>query len=99
MKKPYRKNILFVGDAAGRGIFVGPRIEGLNVGIDDAVRAANSIARSMERNNFAEEYMGEFYAKSVEDSPYTRDMKEIGKDYLKVVLAEAKAVRMDIVKV
>ena len=39
MKKPYHKNILFVGDAAGRGIFIGPRIEGLNVGIDDAIRA------------------------------------------------------------
>ena len=39
MKKPYYKNILFVGDAAGRGIFIGPRIEGLNVGIDDAIRA------------------------------------------------------------
>src|SRR6185503_17036377 len=28
MKKPYHRNILFVGDAAGRGIFIGPRIEG-----------------------------------------------------------------------
>ena len=98
MKKPYRKNILFVGDAAGRGIFVGPRIEGLNVGIDDAVRAANSISRSLDRNNFAEEYMGEFYTKSIEDSPYTRDMKEIDKDYLKLFLDAAKAVPMDIVK-
>jgi electron transfer flavoprotein-quinone oxidoreductase len=98
MKKPYRKNILFVGDAAGRGIFVGPRIEGLNVGIDDAVRAANSISRSLDRNNFAEEYMGEFYSKSIEDSPYTRDMKEIDKDYLKLFLDAAKAVPMDIVK-
>ncbi|HXX06385.1 MAG TPA: NAD(P)/FAD-dependent oxidoreductase, partial [Candidatus Bathyarchaeia archaeon] len=42
MEKPYFKNILFVGDSAGRGIFVGPRIEGLNVGIDDAARAANA---------------------------------------------------------
>lgn len=98
MKKPYRKNILFVGDAAGRGIFVGPRIEGLNVGIDDAVRAANSISRSLDRNNFAEEYLGEFYTKSIEDSPYTRDMKEIDKDYLKLFLDAAKAVPMDIVK-
>ena len=40
MKSPYYKNILFVGDAAGRGVFIGPRIEGLNVGIDDAVRAS-----------------------------------------------------------
>jgi electron transfer flavoprotein-quinone oxidoreductase len=98
MKKPYRKNILFVGDAAGRGIFVGPRIEGLNVGIDDAVRAANSISRSLDRNNLAEEYLGEFYTKSIEDSPYTRDMKEIDKDYLKLFLDAAKAVPMDIVK-
>ena len=29
MKKPFFKNILFVGDAAGRGVFVGPRIEGI----------------------------------------------------------------------
>lgn len=43
MKKPYIKNILFIGDAAGRGLFIGPRIEGLNVGIDDAARASNAI--------------------------------------------------------
>jgi electron transfer flavoprotein-quinone oxidoreductase len=52
MKKPYYKNILFIGDAAGRGIFFGPRIEGLNVGMDDAVRASFAIARSLDKNNF-----------------------------------------------
>jgi electron transfer flavoprotein-quinone oxidoreductase len=98
MKKPYHKNILFVGDAAGRGIFVGPKIEGLNVGIDDAVRAANTISRSIDRNNFAEEYMGEFYTQSIEDSPYTRDMKEIDKDYLKIFLDAARDVPKDIIK-
>ena len=38
-EKTSYKNVLFVGDSAGRGIFIGPRIEGINVGIDDAVRA------------------------------------------------------------
>ena len=98
MKKPYYKNILFVGDAAGRGIFVGPRIEGLNVGIDDAVRAANSVARAIDRNNFDEHYLGEFYTQSVEESPYTRDMTEIDKDYLKIFLDASKAVPRDIIK-
>ncbi len=98
MKKPYRKNILFVGDAAGRGIFVGPKIEGLNVGIDDAVRAANCVSRSIERNNFAEEYLGEFYTKSIEDSPYTRDMMEIDKEYLKLFMDSAKEVPKDFIK-
>ena len=28
MKRPYYKNVLFIGDAAGRGIFIGPKIEG-----------------------------------------------------------------------
>ncbi len=97
MKKPYHKNILFIGDAAGRGIFIGPRIEGLNVGIDDAVRAANAVARSIDRNNFSHSYMGEFYSQLVEDSPYTRDMKEIDKDYLKIFLDAAKDVPKDIV--
>jgi electron transfer flavoprotein-quinone oxidoreductase len=97
MKKPYHKNILFIGDAAGRGIFIGPRIEGLNVGIDDAVRAANAVARSIDRNNFSDNYMGEFYSQLVEDSPYTRDMKEIDKDYLKIFLDAAKDVPKDIV--
>ena len=54
MKKPFFKNILFVGDAAGRGVFVGPRIEGLNVGIDDGVRAANAVARSLDKDDFSE---------------------------------------------
>jgi electron transfer flavoprotein-quinone oxidoreductase len=97
MKAPYYKNILFVGDAAGRGVFVGPRIEGLNVGIDDAVRAANAVARSLDRNNFDEQYLGNFYTKSVEESPYTRDMKEIDKDYLKIFLDCSKNIPRDIV--
>ena len=97
MKKPYYKNILFVGDAAGRGIFIGPRIEGLNVGIDDAVRAANAIARAVDRNNFSTQYMGESYSQSIEESPYTRDMKEIDKDYLKIFLDAARDVPKDII--
>jgi electron transfer flavoprotein-quinone oxidoreductase len=97
MKKPYHKNILFVGDAAGRGIFIGPRIEGLNVGIDDAIRAASAVVRSIDRNNFSNNYLGEFYTQSIEDSPYTRDMKEIDKDYLKIFLNAAKDVPKDIV--
>src|ERR671922_510433 len=97
MKKPYYKNILFVGDAAGRGIFVGPRIEGLNVGIDDAVRAANAVARAIDRNNFSTQYMGEYFSQSIEESPYTRDMKEIDKDYLKIFLDATRDVPKDII--
>ena len=97
MKKPYYKNILFVGDAAGRGVFIGPRIEGLNVGIDDAVRAANAVARAIDRNNFSTQYMGESYSQSIEESPYTRDMKEIDKDYLKIFLDAARDVPKDII--
>ena len=97
MKKPYYKNILFVGDAAGRGIFVGPRIEGINVGIDDAVRAADAAARSIDRNDFSAQYMGEHYSQQVEASPYTKDMREIDKDYLKIFLDATKDVPKDIV--
>ena len=97
MKKPFFKNVLFVGDAAGRGIFVGPRIEGLNVGIDDAVRAANAVERAIDRNNFGQQYMGEYYSQSIEESPYTRDMKEIDKDYLKIFLDAARDVPKDII--
>ncbi|WP_316506446.1 NAD(P)/FAD-dependent oxidoreductase [Nitrosopumilus sp.] len=97
MKKPYFKNILFVGDAAGRGIFVGPRIEGLNVGIDDGVRAANAVARALGQNDFSEDNLGEYYSKLTEDSPYTNDMKQIDKDYLKIFLDAAKDVPKDII--
>ena len=97
MKKPFFKNILFIGDAAGRGVFVGPRIEGLNVGIDDGVRAANSIARALDKNDFSEEYLGEYYSKLVEESPYTIDMKQIDKDYLKIFLDAAKDVPRDVI--
>ncbi|HKX82438.1 MAG TPA: NAD(P)/FAD-dependent oxidoreductase [Nitrososphaera sp.] len=97
MKKPYSGNVLFVGDAAGRGVFVGPRIEGLNVGIDDAARAASAVARAIDRNNFSNDYMGEHYSQLVEESQYTRDMKEIDKDYLKIFLDAAKDVPKDIV--
>lgn len=97
MKKPYYKNVLFIGDAAGRGVFIGPRIEGLNVGIDDAVRAANAVARAIDRNNFGPQYMGDYYSQSVEESPYTRDMKEIDKDYLKIFLDAARDVPKDVI--
>jgi len=96
MKRPYHNNVLFVGDAAGRGIFVGPRIEGLNVGIDDGVRAANAIARALEKNNFSQGYLGEYYTKSIEESPYTKDMKEIDKEYLKIFIDATKDVPKDI---
>ena len=86
MKKPYHKNILFIGDAAGRGLFFGPRIEGLNVGMDDAARASIAVARSLDKNNFDSNYLGEFYTRLVEESPYTVDMKEIDKQYLNVIL-------------
>ena len=96
MKKPFYKNVLFIGDAAGRGIFIGPRIEGLNVGIDDAVRAANTIARTLEKNNFSQDYLGEYYTKSIEQSPYSIDMKQIDKEYLKIFIDAAKDVPKDI---
>src|SRR5918995_42797 len=90
MKKPYHKNILFIGDAAGRGIFFGPRIEGLNVGIDDAARASIAIARSLDKNNFGTDYLGEFYTQSIEESPYTLDMKKIDKGYLNIILKNTR---------
>jgi len=95
MKKPFFKNILFVGDAAGRGIFVGPRIEGINVGIDDGVRAANAVARALDKNDFSDS-LGEYYSKSVEESPYTIDMTQIDKDYLKIFFDATKDVPKDI---
>jgi len=97
MKKPYFKNILFVGDAAGRGVFVGPRIEGLNVGIDDGVLAANAVARALDNDDFSESSLGEYYSKSVDESPYTTDMNRIDKDYLKIFLDAAKDVPKDII--
>jgi len=97
MEKPFFKNILFVGDAAGRGIFIGPRIEGLNVGIDDGVLAANAVARALDKNDFSENYLGEYYSSLVDESPYTADMKQIDKDYLKIFLDAAKEVPSDII--
>ncbi|MGI0041077.1 MAG: hypothetical protein ACRD94_03835, partial [Nitrosopumilaceae archaeon] len=97
MLKPYNKNILFIGDAAGRGVFVGPRIEGLNIGIDDAFRAAEAVARALDKNNFDSNYLGEYYATSADESPYTRDMKQIDKDYLKIFLDATKDIPSDII--
>ena len=97
MEKPFFKNILFVGDAAGRGVFVGPRIEGLNVGIDDGVNAAKAVARALDKDDFSEKYLGEYYTQLVEESPYTLDMKQIDKDYLKIFLDATKDVPKDII--
>ena len=91
MKKPYIKNILFVGDAAGRGLFIGPRIEGLNVGIDDAARASYAIKQALEKNNLdiRTNYLGELYSQSVQQSPYTMDMERIDKNYIKTIIDAA----------
>jgi len=91
MKKPFLKNILFIGDAAGRGLFIGPRIEGLNVGIDDAARASNAIKQALEKNNLGitSDYLGELYSQSVQQSPYTRDMERIDKYYIKTIIDAA----------
>ncbi len=97
MEKPYFKNVLFVGDTAGRGIFVGPRIEGINVGIDDAVRAANAVARALDKDNFTEKYLGEYYSRLIDDSPYTHDLKAIDKDYLEIFLDAVKEVPKEII--
>ena len=86
MRKPYFKNILFIGDAAGRGIFIGPRIEGLNVGIDDAVRASESISYAIDNNNFSHVIWANFIARSIEESPYTADMEKIDKNYIKTFI-------------
>lgn len=86
MKRPHFRNILFIGDAAGRGIFMGPKIEGLNVGIDDAVRASLAISRSIENNNFDSDYMGNYYESMVNDSPYTREMNKIDENYVNLFL-------------
>ena len=96
MKNPFIKNVLFTGDAAGRGIFIGPKIEGLNVGIDDGVRAANTIADALEKNNLSHDNLGKAYSNSLEESHYTKDMKEIDKDYLKIFLVAAKDIPKDI---
>ena len=95
MKKPYYKNILFIGDAAGRGIFIGPKIEGLNVGIDDAVRASIAISRSIEKNNFDSGYMGNYYESLINESPYTREMKRIDENYITLFLNVARNISMD----
>jgi electron transfer flavoprotein-quinone oxidoreductase len=95
MKRPYHKNILFIGDAAGRGLFIGPKIEGLNVGIDDAVRASIAISRSIENNNFDSEYMGSYYESLVKESPYTIEMNKIDEGYLSLFLNIVKTVKID----
>ena len=97
MDQPFFKNILFVGDAAGRGIFVGPRIEGLNVGIDDGVRAANAVAKALDNNDFSDNNFGKYYSKILDESPYTLDMKQIDKEYLKIFLDAAKEIPKDII--
>lgn len=84
MDKPYKNNVLFLGDAAGRGVFVGTRIEGINIGIDDAARAARAIARAKEKNNFSEQYLGKLYGEMINESPYTNDIRKIDFEYLRI---------------
>ncbi|MGN6350961.1 MAG: electron transfer flavoprotein [Candidatus Nitrosocosmicus sp.] len=95
MRKPFFKNILFVGDAAGRGIFTGPRIEGLNVGIDDAVRAAESISQAIDHNHLNSENLGKMYTRSIEQSPYTTDMNKIDKNYVGTLINCTKQLPKD----
>jgi electron transfer flavoprotein-quinone oxidoreductase len=90
MSKPYKHNVLFVGDAAGKGIFIGSRIEGINIGIDDAVRAARAVARAKEVSNYSEDYMGRYYGALLSESPYTHDVKNIDFEYMKIFVKACK---------
>lgn len=90
MEKPYKNNVLFIGDAAGRGVFVGTRIEGINIGIDDAARAARAIAKAKEKNNFTEEYLGKYYGELINESPYTTDINKIDFEYLRIFVNACK---------
>lgn len=90
MEKPYKNNVLFIGDAAGRGVFVGTRIEGINIGIDDAARAAMAIAKAKEKNNFTEEYLGKYYGELINESPYTTDINKIDFEYLRIFVNACK---------
>jgi len=92
MEKPYKNNVLFIGDAAGKGIFVGTRIEGVNIGIDDAARAARAIARAKERNDFSEHYMGRYYGQLIEESPYANDIRKIDFEYLKIFVNACRGI-------
>jgi electron transfer flavoprotein-quinone oxidoreductase len=90
MEKPYKNNVLFIGDSAGRGVFVGTRIEGINIGIDDAARAARAIARAKEHNDFSEQYMGQYYDELLAAGPYTADIKKIDFEYLRIFVNACK---------
>ncbi|MEM0442081.1 MAG: hypothetical protein QW450_02860 [Candidatus Nitrosocaldus sp.] len=95
MDKPYKHNVLFVGDAAGKGIFLGTRIEGINIGMDDAARAARAVARAKEMNNFSEDYMGRYYAQLVNDSPYTHDIRRIDFEYMKIFVRACRNIPIE----
>ncbi|MFN4337056.1 MAG: electron transfer flavoprotein [Candidatus Nitrosocaldus sp.] len=95
MDRPYKNNILFIGDAAGKGIFLGTRIEGINIGIDDAARAARAVARAKEMNNFSEDYMGRYYAQLVEESPYTDDIRRIDFEYMKIFVRACRNIPLE----
>ncbi len=95
MEKPYKDNVLFVGDAAGRGVFVGTRIEGINIGIDDVARAARAIARAKERNDFSEQYLGKYYGQLIEESPYTNDLRNVDFEYMRIFVNACRDIPTD----
>ncbi len=95
MDKPYKNNVLFIGDSAGKGIFVGTRIEGINIGIDDAARAARAIAKAKEKNNYSEEYLGTYYNQLINESPYTYDIKNIDFEYMRIFVRACSGIPID----
>ena len=72
-------------------------LKGLNVGIDDGVRAANAVARALDKNDFSESILWEYYSKSVRREPIYHRYEKIDKDYLKIFLDATKDVPKDII--
>ncbi len=93
MDKPYKNNVLFIGDAAGKGIFIGTRIEGINIGIDDAARAARAIVRAREKNNLKD--VGKYYDTLVRESPYHHEVKNIDFEYMRIFVRACSGIPTD----
>jgi len=77
--KLYANNLLVVGDAAGLGLNNGITVRGVDFAVESGRLAAEAIEKAHGEGNYAEQVLGAYYEKALNDSFILKELKAFRK--------------------